>query len=91
MIPKLVGWVSHPFQGLCRRQADHSFPRSSVGMQSSTLRVVFGSPQLRTRERPGRHSHAEHGNELTDSPEIVYGDCHTTLKEAAVPTLHCYS
>ena len=41
-----------------------SFPRSSVGMPSATLRVV--SPAWRApedAERPGRHSHAERGNE----------------------------
>jgi hypothetical protein len=37
-------------------------PTLCVGMHSPTLRVVF-SPQNADAERPGRHSHAERGNE----------------------------
>src|SRR5207302_6918814 len=44
------------------------FPRSSVGMPSSTLRVArLASLSAEDAERPGRHSHAERGNEGTCS------------------------
>ena len=37
-----------------------------VGMPSSTLRVVFEfDPAPGDAERPGRHSHAERGNEVS--------------------------
>src|SRR5262249_32134487 len=41
-------------------------PTLCVGMPSSTLRVVF---RPRAAERPGRHSHAERGNEDESSPD----------------------
>src|SRR5437762_11426788 len=48
------------------RDRDPSFPRSSVGMPSSTLRVArLASLSAEDAERPGRHSHAERGNEGT--------------------------
>ncbi len=50
---------------------EDSFPRSSVGMRSSTLRVVLGPRRGRAAEdaeRPGRHSHAERGNEWKAVP-----------------------
>src|SRR5438094_5517421 len=48
------------------RDRDRSFPRSSVGMPSATLRVArLASLSAEDAERPGRHSHAERGNEGT--------------------------
>ena len=44
--------------------AERLVPTLGVGMPSSTLRVVRA--RQRAAERPGRHSHAERGNELPD-------------------------
>ena len=55
------------------RHRDSSFPRSSVGMPSATLRVGLPSePVAEDAERPGRHSHAERGNEFfLAAPEVT--------------------
>src|SRR4051794_15046571 len=43
-------------------------------MPSATLRVVRPRRTPEDAERPGRHSHAERGNELTHSWKTGYGD-----------------
>ncbi len=49
-------------------------PMLRVGMPSATLRVVRGVPTEEAAERPGRHDHAERGNEVFgDAAEVVRG------------------
>ena len=60
-----LGGESETSRRIPPRRRDPSFPRSSVGMPSSTLRVGLPSePVAEDAERPGRHSHAERGNEF---------------------------
>jgi hypothetical protein len=54
-----------------RRHDSRLVPTVSVGMQSSTLCVAKPSTQA-DAERPGRHSHAERGNERQERVALFF-------------------
>ena len=63
----MPGRIAGLFQGRCPQLV----PTLRVGMPSPTLRVVFFRPTLveDDAERRRRHSHAERGNEISETLE----------------------
>ena len=64
--------------------------RFFLPLSSLTLRVVRPGRDLKDAERPGRHSHAERGNELTVKYVRPYGDFPAADREpdlSLVPTV----
>jgi hypothetical protein len=59
-------------------QGPNSVPRSSVGMPSPTLYVVWLAKDA-DAERPGRHSHAERGNECRAASQLCIGSLFSSV------------